>query len=253
MIFCIKSRFTIGNNSVIIYCVNIVRIREVISYNEYRFSKNTFPAPQRTWTYTKQVAADLGIAQALLSHYEKGKRECGLEFLVKAADYYNVSTDYLLGRSPVSNGGIITESDIPDGNSSGDSKSGDIMLALNKKLITNSIEVIFSILQKIKSSKLSKSVSSMLTLSVYKAFRITYNANRKNDDNLFGVSPTSALHLIDSAIFLEVGAAADAANDADNAPSITTNSIEAEYDKQGTALLSLIKNAEKRLDRINTD
>ena len=40
----------------------------------------------------KQVAADLGIAQALLSHYEKGKRECGLEFLVKAADYYNVST-----------------------------------------------------------------------------------------------------------------------------------------------------------------
>ena len=27
----------------------------------------------------KQVAADLGIAQALLSHYEKGKRECGLE------------------------------------------------------------------------------------------------------------------------------------------------------------------------------
>ena len=30
----------------------------------------------------KQVAADLGIAQALLSHYEKGKRECGLEFLV---------------------------------------------------------------------------------------------------------------------------------------------------------------------------
>ena len=192
----------------------------------------------------KQVAADLGIAQALLSHYEKGKRECGLEFLVKAADYYNVSTDYLLGRSPVSNGGIITESDIPDGNSSGDSKSGDIMLALNKKL---------SILQKIKSSKLSKSVSSMLTLSVYKAFRITYNANRKNDDNLFGVSPTSALHLIDSAICLEVGAAADAANDADNAPSITTNSIEAEYDKQGTALLSLIKNAEKRLDRINTD
>ena len=97
----------------------------------------------------KQVAADLDIAQALLSHYEKGKRECGLEFLVKAADYYNVSTDYLLGRSPVSNGGIITESDIPDGGNASDSKSGDIMLALNKKLITNSIEVIFSLLQKI--------------------------------------------------------------------------------------------------------
>ncbi len=46
----------------------------------------------------KQVAADLGISQALLSHYEKGIRECGLDFVVKIADYYNVSCDLLLGR-----------------------------------------------------------------------------------------------------------------------------------------------------------
>ena len=45
----------------------------------------------------KQVASDLGISQALLSHYEKGIRECGLDFLVKTAEYYDVSTDYLLG------------------------------------------------------------------------------------------------------------------------------------------------------------
>lgn len=48
----------------------------------------------------KQAAADLGISQALLSHYEKGIRECGLEFLSRIADYYHVSCDYLLGRSP---------------------------------------------------------------------------------------------------------------------------------------------------------
>ena len=46
----------------------------------------------------KQVAGDMGISQALLSHYEKGIRECGLDFLVKTAEYYGVSTDYLLGR-----------------------------------------------------------------------------------------------------------------------------------------------------------
>lgn len=204
----------------------------------------------------KQVAQDLGIAQALLSHYEKGKRECGLSFLIKAADYYNVSTDYLLGRSPVSNGGIITESDIPEGNSDSkaDSRNGDLLLVLNKKLITNSIEVIFSLLQKIKSSKLSKSISSMLMLSVYKAFRITYSSNSKNDEQLFGISKTNALQLIDSAICLEVGTAV-ASNESNTqaAPSITTNSIEEDYDKQGTALLSLIKNTEKRIERINTD
>ena len=47
----------------------------------------------------KQAAEDLGVSQAVLSHYEKGVRECGLDFLVRAADYYEVSTDYLLGRT----------------------------------------------------------------------------------------------------------------------------------------------------------
>ncbi len=47
----------------------------------------------------KEAASQLGISQALLSHYEKGIRECGLGFLVKAADFYGVSCDYLLGRS----------------------------------------------------------------------------------------------------------------------------------------------------------
>lgn len=46
----------------------------------------------------KQASISLGISQALLSHYEKGVRECGLDFLLKAAAFYEVSTDYLLGR-----------------------------------------------------------------------------------------------------------------------------------------------------------
>ena len=51
----------------------------------------------------KKAAEDLGVQQALLSHYENGKRECGLEFLLKAAEYYNVTTDYLLGKSDIPN------------------------------------------------------------------------------------------------------------------------------------------------------
>ena len=34
----------------------------------------------------KQDARDLGISQELLIHYEKGLRECGLDFLVKLCD-----------------------------------------------------------------------------------------------------------------------------------------------------------------------
>ena len=45
----------------------------------------------------KQAAQDLGVSQALLSHYEKGIRECGLEFVARVCEYYKVSADYLLG------------------------------------------------------------------------------------------------------------------------------------------------------------
>ncbi len=47
----------------------------------------------------KEAAAELGISQALLSHYEKGIREYSLAFLCKVAEYYNVTTDYILGIS----------------------------------------------------------------------------------------------------------------------------------------------------------
>lgn len=48
----------------------------------------------------RKAAAQLGISQALLSHYENGIREPGLAFVAKACDYYHVSADYLLGRTP---------------------------------------------------------------------------------------------------------------------------------------------------------
>lgn len=47
----------------------------------------------------RQAAQDLGVSQALLSHYENGIREPGLAFVVRACDYYGVPADYLLGRS----------------------------------------------------------------------------------------------------------------------------------------------------------
>lgn len=47
----------------------------------------------------KEAAAKLGISQALLSHYEKGIRECGQSFLIKVADFYGVTCDFLLGRT----------------------------------------------------------------------------------------------------------------------------------------------------------
>ncbi len=47
----------------------------------------------------KQVAADIQCSCKVLSNYELGKREPDFDTLVKLSDYFNVTTDYLLGRT----------------------------------------------------------------------------------------------------------------------------------------------------------
>ena len=50
--------------------------------------------------YTQQkVALDLSMNQNSVSRYENGEREAGYDLLVKFADYYNVSIDYILYRT----------------------------------------------------------------------------------------------------------------------------------------------------------
>lgn len=63
----------------------------------------------------KEAASCLGVSQALLSHYEKGIRECGLSFLKKACDYYDVTADYLLGLTDSRHGfnDIYTKNELP--------------------------------------------------------------------------------------------------------------------------------------------
>lgn len=48
----------------------------------------------------EELADKIGITRAALSHYEKNRREPDYETLKKFADFFNVSTDWLLGRSP---------------------------------------------------------------------------------------------------------------------------------------------------------
>jgi transcriptional regulator with XRE-family HTH domain len=50
-------------------------------------------------TTQRQMAEYLQIAQPSYIRYENGSSEPSLENLVKIADYFDVSVDYLLGRA----------------------------------------------------------------------------------------------------------------------------------------------------------
>ena len=46
-----------------------------------------------------KLAMELNTSQNTISRYETGEREPGINELIKIADYFNVSIDYLVGRT----------------------------------------------------------------------------------------------------------------------------------------------------------
>lgn len=46
-----------------------------------------------------KLAMDLNISQNSISRYETGEREADYKMLIKLADYFNISVDYLLERT----------------------------------------------------------------------------------------------------------------------------------------------------------
>ncbi|WP_283608787.1 helix-turn-helix domain-containing protein [Faecalispora anaeroviscerum] len=213
----------------------------------------------------KKVAEELGVSQALLSHYEKGIRECGLDFVVRAADFYNVSCDYLLGRTPDRSGATLTVEDIPEPDAVGKENvmKGSLLPVLNKKLLANSLNIIFSLLQKCGNKALTTEISACLTLSVYKAFRILYSANPKNPRGMFASPPGLERGLSDAALAIAQANAEYVAGGEDleqekglkkdQAPVLSPELIQEQYPLFAGSLFHLVQSAESRMGMKNPE
>lgn len=119
----------------------------------------------------RQVAQDLGISQALLSHYENGIREPGLSFVRRVCDYYHVSADFMLGRTLNRDGSLIDASELYDVSTEKSSLKGSILATLQKKLITNTASVLFDLLGKTGSKEAITASADYMSISLYQLFR----------------------------------------------------------------------------------
>ena len=210
----------------------------------------------------KQAATELGISQALLSHYEKGIRECKLEFVVRVADYYDVSCDYLLGRTADKSGTTISLDELPADSDSTltPAASGDALPVLSKKLIINSLHILFDLLQKCDNRGVSAEASAILTLSVYSVFRHIHAANPKNQKSLFAMPedmfrPAIIAQVVKNSARLTSLCAGRTVGGqeplpADKAPLILTDNLSREYPLYASSLFHLLQNAEELLDEV---
>ena len=208
----------------------------------------------------KEAAGSLNVSQALLSHYEKGIRECGLDFVVRTADFYGVSCDYLLGRSPERTGTTISIDEIPEDDALGKENSfkGSILPILNKKLIVNSLHIIFELQGKINNKSLTGEVSSFLMLAVYRMFRVVYSVNPKNEEAVFTI-PKAVANSYACAEMAVKEANASAVSQGvkmkgltaiakreENIP-LNTERINQDYPQLSSSLFNLIQNSENFL------
>ncbi|MCL2856992.1 MAG: helix-turn-helix domain-containing protein [Oscillospiraceae bacterium] len=206
----------------------------------------------------KNAAADLGISQALLSHYEKGIRECGLSFLVRCADYYGVSCDYLLGRSPERQGATLAVDDLPEAEGGERENRGLVLPVLSKKLLANSQHVLFDLLAKTGSRALIGEASAYMMLALYKMLRLTYAANPKNQEAMFILPLQTALDYTGAAMDI---CQANALSVARGTPlpglepvekperlALSTEILTDTYPMWASSLFNLIQSCEKRID-----
>lgn len=135
----------------------------------------------------RTAAGDLDVSQALLSHYENGLREPGLSFVVRAADYYGVSCDYLLGRSMARDGSAVSLGRVRDV-SAEQGEQADTLTGTQRRLIVNSAALLFELIEQTGSAQLSNEVTAYFSIAIYKVFRYLYMADSESVEAAFRTS-----------------------------------------------------------------
>ena len=135
----------------------------------------------------KQAAQDLGVSQALLSHYEKGIRECGLDFLCRAATYYGVSADYLLGRTTIRATAAPAD---PSPETDPDNIKTPSLSGHFARISRDSLTIVFALLEKINSDTLTREVAAWLAVLIGEIYRMLNRTGSRNP----GKSPETIRH-----------------------------------------------------------
>lgn len=84
----------------------------------------------------KELASIIGVSDRQVGHYELEKREPSIQVLKKLGDYFEVSIDYLLGRTDNPDIMILTNKELPIPESY---KDNDFEIEVNKNVYPNGL------------------------------------------------------------------------------------------------------------------
>lgn len=202
----------------------------------------------------RTAAADLGISQALLSHYEKGVREPGLAFVVKACDYYHVSADFILGRTLSREGSMLNSEEVLNAREPGNVLQGSVLATLQSKLISGAVGVLFGLLGKLGDKSAINGAAAYLGDAVYQLYRHLYRESGANEQ-YFALDPADcAMGLADADMKVEESRYARALRmqSAQKAefPNLSAEAITEAYPGRSQSLTQVLSTADARLNTL---
>lgn len=119
----------------------------------------------------RKAADDLGVSQALLSHYENGIREPRLDFVVKACEYYDVSSDYILGRTSVRENPMTPGAGVLSIDKKQDGDKLSIEGSESIRNLQSAIVVLYNIAVDLRGRSAANEIVKFLGIAAYKVFR----------------------------------------------------------------------------------
>ncbi|MEG1774174.1 MAG: transcriptional regulator, partial [Oscillospiraceae bacterium] len=137
--------------------------------------------------------------------------------------------------------------------------AGGLLPVLNKKLIANSLNILFDLLAKLKNRAILQEVSAFLMLAVYRMFRIVYSVDPKNARALFSAPEAIADGYAAAAMQrCATNATVIAGGSVDKLPqlgelgevlplSLTTQTLSTNYPLFAASLFNLVRNAEEHM------
>ena len=142
-----------------------------------QFAQNLTEQRHRSKLSQKAAAQALEVSQALLSHYEKGICEPGLDFVVRAAELYGVTTDELLGL------------DAPPPVAVPDSEPFSVPFVEQMHVeLHNAFMVLLDMLNEDYDPTVATYIRMYLGETMYEMFRLLYRANPGYDPAMFSIS-----------------------------------------------------------------
>lgn len=191
----------------------------------------------------QQAADDLGVSQPVLSHYERGLRACSLPFIVKAAAYYGVSCDYLLGAAS---------------QRGHDAAHAPAALAFpGEHSFSDALPILFALLEKINSPVLTQEATALMEIQFYKLFRGLYQHFAKKPADLFAWPLAFYQGDADAAAALSEARIArllqpTAPSSASSPPPLSSSWLTEAFPQQAPGLFALIELAEASLSHLDS-